>query len=96
MTAHEKLRLQGSSEKAGTKVVIDPRRLPLTKLALYILSLPIKTRQQKREELDQSLQTRVTTVLKRSPIKFGRVCACLLYTSPSPRDLSTSRMPSSA
>ena len=24
------------------------------------------------------------------------VCTCLLYTSPSPRDLSTSRMPSSA
>ena len=23
-------------------------------------------------------------------------CTCLLYTSPSPRDLSTSRMPSSA
>ena len=27
--------------------------------------------------------------------KFGRK-TCLLYTSPSPRDLSTSRMPSSA
>ena len=26
----------------------------------------------------------------------GAVKACLLYTSPSPRDLSTSRMPSSA
>ena len=26
----------------------------------------------------------------------ARVKACLLYTSPSPRDLSTSRMPSSA
>eukprot|EP00831_Metopus_contortus_P015915 TRINITY_DN16625_c0_g1_i1.p3 TRINITY_DN16625_c0_g1~~TRINITY_DN16625_c0_g1_i1.p3 ORF type:complete len:117 (+),score=27.54 TRINITY_DN16625_c0_g1_i1:122-472(+) len=26
----------------------------------------------------------------------GRVIFCLLYTSPSPRDLSTSRMPSSA
>ena len=25
-----------------------------------------------------------------------RISACLLYTSPSPRDLSTSRMPSSA
>eukprot|EP00829_Urostomides_striatus_P004184 TRINITY_DN14513_c0_g1_i1.p2 TRINITY_DN14513_c0_g1~~TRINITY_DN14513_c0_g1_i1.p2 ORF type:complete len:139 (+),score=48.51 TRINITY_DN14513_c0_g1_i1:29-418(+) len=25
-----------------------------------------------------------------------RFCCCLLYTSPSPRDLSTSRMPSSA
>ena len=27
---------------------------------------------------------------------FGRNETCLLYTSPSPRDLSTSRMPSSA
>ena len=27
---------------------------------------------------------------------FGLVESCLLYTSPSPRDLSTSRMPSSA
>ena len=27
---------------------------------------------------------------------FGRIADCLLYTSPSPRDLSTSRMPSSA
>ena len=26
----------------------------------------------------------------------ARIAACLLYTSPSPRDLSTSRMPSSA
>ena len=28
--------------------------------------------------------------------KFSRYNVCLLYTSPSPRDLSTSRMPSSA
>ena len=28
--------------------------------------------------------------------KGGLILACLLYTSPSPRDLSTSRMPSSA
>ena len=28
--------------------------------------------------------------------KLVRHCFCLLYTSPSPRDLSTSRMPSSA
>ena len=27
---------------------------------------------------------------------FGQSSTCLLYTSPSPRDLSTSRMPSSA
>ena len=29
-------------------------------------------------------------------IQGGAVVSCLLYTSPSPRDLSTSRMPSSA
>ena len=28
--------------------------------------------------------------------KYGNLLLCLLYTSPSPRDLSTSRMPSSA
>ena len=28
--------------------------------------------------------------------KISSISACLLYTSPSPRDLSTSRMPSSA
>ena len=33
------------------------------------------------------------TTLKRDP---GLTVLCLLYTSPSPRDLSTSRMPSSA
>ena len=32
---------------------------------------------------------------KKSMANVG-CCACLLYTSPSPRDLSTSRMPSSA
>ena len=38
-----------------------------------------------------------TGVASASPDLFrGAVCICLLYTSPSPRDLSTSRMPSSA
>eukprot|EP00831_Metopus_contortus_P078048 TRINITY_DN7466_c0_g1_i1.p1 TRINITY_DN7466_c0_g1~~TRINITY_DN7466_c0_g1_i1.p1 ORF type:complete len:293 (+),score=46.95 TRINITY_DN7466_c0_g1_i1:201-1079(+) len=35
-------------------------------------------------------------VIERDPIKQKKLKACLLYTSPSPRDLSTSRMPSSA
>ena len=36
-------------------------------------------------------------IMKRSQHDSGRIIsACLLYTSPSPRDLSTSRMPSSA
>ena len=32
----------------------------------------------------------------RAEIMIGKFDGCLLYTSPSPRDLSTSRMPSSA
>ena len=38
-------------------------------------------------------------IYKKDPTKDynkGDLVACLLYTSPSPRDLSTSRMPSSA
>ena len=34
--------------------------------------------------------------IKANYIDTGKVKLCLLYTSPSPRDLSTSRMPSSA
>ena len=33
---------------------------------------------------------------KQDPMQALKYEACLLYTSPSPRDLSTSRMPSSA
>ena len=33
---------------------------------------------------------------KQALASIGQVYLCLLYTSPSPRDLSTSRMPSSA
>ena len=40
----------------------------------------------------------VESALINGPVKsmFKRSRPCLLYTSPSPRDLSTSRMPSSA
>ena len=53
-----------------------------------------------REELARTYRT----VLRQSLVKVasenvtisGEEFDCLLYTSPSPRDLSTSRMPSSA
>ena len=35
------------------------------------------------------------TLLEKQRVMYTRL-SCLLYTSPSPRDLSTSRMPSSA
>ena len=39
----------------------------------------------------------ITGITKQEQAKVARLIkVCLLYTSPSPRDLSTSRMPSSA
>ena len=46
-----------------------------------------------------SIMTRIYKVDGRNPDEVERLTmwmVCLLYTSPSPRDLSTSRMPSSA
>ena len=39
---------------------------------------------------------RIATIMDKLGAEEGEVITCLLYTSPSPRDLSTSRMPSSA
>lgn len=77
MSAHEKLRLQGSAEKAGVAIEIEPHRLSLTKLALYILSLDRETRYKRRDELHQAMQKSAYSVFKRSPTRFGRVAAVL-------------------
>ena len=44
------------------------------------------------KDLRQSLQAIGSNLI----VRIGKPEDCLLYTSPSPRDLSTSRMPSSA
>ena len=46
-------------------------------------------------EILTSIGLEVESITKSSNI-VGDLEGCLLYTSPSPRDLSTSRMPSSA
>ena len=53
-----------------------------------------KSTQDMVESLSNS-ETEIITVAVRR-IKNDQTGDCLLYTSPSPRDLSTSRMPSSA
>ena len=45
-------------------------------------------------DLPQRLGNQLAPLIGAGPDEV--VCTCLLYTSPSPRDLSTSRMPSSA
>ena len=57
------------------------------RVAYHLLNVP------KEDAL--ALATAISTAKER--VRFCEVCHnCLLYTSPSPRDLSTSRMPSSA
>ena len=51
------------------------------------------TRRLLAENTDMTMSVSATTRPPRSGERDGD---CLLYTSPSPRDLSTSRMPSSA
>ena len=43
----------------------------------------------------REIRTKADEAMTRT-LRFAPCWACLLYTSPSPRDLSTSRMPSSA
>ena len=59
---------------------------PVVGLAFYHLSLPNKSLTE-----NDDARTKIRPV-----ISAGGKYTCLLYTSPSPRDLSTSRMPSSA
>ena len=48
-------------------------------------------------ENGEPIKKNIENILKnKKSVIFGLPGACLLYTSPSPRDLSTSRMPSSA
>lgn len=75
MTAGEKLRLQNSAAAAGKNIEIDPRQLSITKLALYILSLPIATRQQRHAELHQLLTTSAAQTLAQNPLQLGKVSA---------------------
>ena len=67
---------------AGTIIGMLPGLGPMTAIALMI---PITY------GFDPS-----TGLILMAGVYYGAVFGCLLYTSPSPRDLSTSRMPSSA
>ena len=49
-----------------------------------------------RTEFDLPLDLQGTDFQQQAWNALARIPYCLLYTSPSPRDLSTSRMPSSA
>ena len=49
-----------------------------------------------REKHRQQLDPKFETAIDRAAMRAGKGSSCLLYTSPSPRDATLSRMPSSA
>lgn len=78
MTSGEKLRLQQSAARAGgTELHVDFGRLPLTKLALYVLSLPREERLVRHVALDAAMQRAAGLALRRAPLRLGRVVAVL-------------------
>ena len=62
-------------------------------LLLFVLFLPIAYSQEEKPDTALSLEQLLELVQQG---KFAESEDCLLYTSPSPRDRTRSRMPSSA
>ena len=61
-----------------------------------LIGLNLSSRLAKLRHLENGLISDLLPVLVLFAVIGARLYYCLLYTSPSPRDLSTSRMPSSA
>ena len=55
-----------------------------------------KSQKKRKQTAIIAKDTRLSGYTLEPALVSGLASACLLYTSPSPRDLSTSRMPSSA
>ena len=91
--------LQNVVERAvilsGEGALIDPDLLGLTVMSsgkIYIPTNPLAQTSQEADPPATQLKTEVPEVYEQA----SPSAACLLYTSPSPRDRTRSRMPSSA
>lgn len=88
MTIAEKLRFQKSAERADVMIDVNLERIPLTKLSLYVLSLPISVREEKRQLFEQAVRQSARSTLRRSPLKLKKVAAVLdcSYSSSGSRE----------
>ena len=88
MTAGERLRLQSAAARAGAEITIDLGRAPLTRVALYALSLPDAQRRERRDELHAALAASARRCLRAAPLRLGRVAAVLdrSYSAGGSRD----------
>jgi len=79
MTSAEKMRLTEAAarEKRPVDLRFDLARAPLTKLALYLLSLPLGERTERRDEFHVALQRSAARAFSRAPAPLGKVAAVL-------------------
>ncbi|XXY47230.1 hypothetical protein WME91_45225 [Sorangium sp. So ce269] len=77
MTEGERLRLQRAAGRDDVELAVDLGRAPLTRVALYALSLPEKVRRERRDELHAALERAAARALRKSPAALGRVAAVL-------------------
>ncbi|WP_233601516.1 hypothetical protein [Corallococcus sp. AB038B] len=77
LTAAERLRLQGSATRTQGAIALDLGRTPLTRLALYVLSLPLEVRRERLAELHTALEQAAVNSLRRASVPLGRVAAVL-------------------
>ncbi|MEL6104604.1 MAG: hypothetical protein AAFU85_01150 [Planctomycetota bacterium] len=78
MTHAEKQRLQQSAKSHGISgPQMDLSRTPLTKLALYVLSLPMTQRRQRADELHEALVGAAKKTLRARPLPLGKTALVL-------------------
>jgi hypothetical protein len=78
LTDRERLRLQSSAARhKAAGVAMDLSTAPLTRLALYALSLPRPERDRRREELTSALRAAARRAARRQAGTWGRVVAVL-------------------
>jgi hypothetical protein len=78
LTDHERLRLQSSAARhKASAVVMDLASAPLTRLALYALSLPRPERDKRREELTDALRAAARRAARNQVGTWGHVVAVL-------------------
>ncbi|OKI21099.1 hypothetical protein A6A25_36855 [Saccharothrix sp. CB00851] len=77
MTRLERLRVQESASRGKAAVAVDLGSMPLTRLASYVLSLPVPERVDRRGELTGALRAAAVRAAGRAAGGWGRVAAVL-------------------
>ncbi len=77
MTVAERLRNQTSAQREDVPLAIDLGNAPLTRVALYCLSLSPTERKERQEELHLALEKSARRSLRKAPVTLTKVAAVL-------------------